>query len=292
VYPRAFHYVRATSVEQAVALLSEYGDEARPLAGGASLIPLMKLRLAAPTVLVDVGRLDALAGILRHDGHLTIGAVTHHVDVEDDAAAAAALPLLRDVAAGIGDAQVRNMGTIGGALAEADPAGDWGPALLAVGGSVRAVGPRGERLIPADAFFLDAYTTALAPDELLAEARFPLPGPRSGSAHLKFEVRAGDFAVANCSVAVTLDDAGHCAAIGVGLGGVGLRPEQVTAAEGLLRGQVPTPALVAAAAEAVRTCTDSFDDVRGSAAYRQHLGAVLFERALALALKRAQQGER
>src|SRR5581483_24911 len=149
VYPRAFHYVRATSLEHAVALLGEYGDEARPLAGGASLIPLLKLRLAAPTVLVDVGRLDALAGIARRDGHVAVGAVTRHVEVEDDAALAAALPLLHDVAAGIGDAQVRNMGTVGGGLAEADPAGDWGPALLAVGGSVRAVGPGGERVIPA-----------------------------------------------------------------------------------------------------------------------------------------------
>jgi len=287
VYPRAFHYVRATSLEHAVALLGEYGDEARPLAGGASLIPLLKLRLAAPTVLVDVGRLDALAGIARRDGHVAVGAVTRHVEVEDDAALAAALPLLHDVAAGIGDAQVRNMGTVGGGLAEADPAGDWGPALLAVGGSVRAVGPGGERVIPAAELFVDAYTTDLRPDELLTEVLFPLPGPRSGSAHLKFEVRAGDFAVANCSVAVTLDDAGRCVAIGIGLGGVGLRPERVGAAEALLRGQVPAPALVAEAAEAVRTCTDSFDDVRGSAAYRQHLGAVLFERALALALERA-----
>jgi aerobic carbon-monoxide dehydrogenase medium subunit len=291
VYPRAFQYVRATSVEQAIAVLREYGDEARPLAGGASLIPLMKLRLAAPTVLVDVGRLTALAGIAQRDGYLTIGALTHHADVEDDVAVGATLPLLRDVAACIGDTQVRNVGTVGGALAEADPAGDWGPALLAVGGSVRAVGPAGERVIAAEDFFVDAYTTALAPDELLTEARFPLPGPRSGSAHLKFEVRAGDFAVANCAVAVTLDAADCCAAVGIGLGGVGLRPERVAAAEALLRGQAPTPDRVAAAAEVVRTCTESFDDVRGSAAYRQHLGAALFKRALALALARA-AGER
>jgi aerobic carbon-monoxide dehydrogenase medium subunit len=287
VYPRAFQYVRAASVEHAVALLHQYGDEARPLAGGASLIPLMKLRLAAPAVVVDLGRLSALAGIARRDGYLAIGALTRHADVEDDAAVGAALPLLHDVAACIGDTQVRNVGTVGGALAEADPAGDWAPALLAAGGSMRAVGPAGDRLIPAEQFFVDAYTTALAPDELLTEARFPLPGPRSGSAHLKFEVRAGDFAVANCAVAVTLDAADLCAAVGIGLGGVGLRPERVTAAEAVLRGQTPTPARVAEAAAAVRTCTDSFDDVRGSAAYRQHLGAALFERALALALARA-----
>jgi carbon-monoxide dehydrogenase medium subunit len=289
VYPRAFQYVRAASVEHAVALLREYGDEARPLAGGASLIPLMKLRLAAPAVVVDIGRLTALEGITRRDGDLAIGALTRHADVEDDPAAGA-LPLLHDVAACIGDTQVRNVGTVGGALAEADPAGDWGPALLAAGGSVRAVGPTGDRLIPADELFVDAYTTALAPDELLTEARFPLPGPRSGSAHLKFEVRAGDFAVANCAVAVTLDSADRCAAVGIGLGGVGLRPERVTAAEAVLRGQAPTPDRVAAAAAAVRTCTESFDDVRGSAAYRQHLGAALFERALALALARAAGG--
>jgi len=291
VYPAAFHYARAASVQHAVALLREHGDEARLLAGGASLIPLMKLRLAAPTVLVDIGRLGELDGLAWRDGTLTIGALTRHADVADDPAVAEALPLLHDVARGIGDTQVRNMGTVGGALAEADPAGDWGPALLALEGSVRVVGPEGERRIAAADLFLDAYTTALAPDEVLLDAAFPVPGPRAGSAHLKFEVRAGDFAVANCAVAVTLDDADRCATIGIGLGGVGLRPERVTAAEALLRGQMPTPALVAAAAQAVMGCTESFDDVRGSAAYRQQLGGVLFERALALALRRA-RGER
>jgi aerobic carbon-monoxide dehydrogenase medium subunit len=291
VYPRAFHYVRATSVEHAVELLRGYGDEARLLAGGASLIPLMKLRLAAPTVLVDIGRLGELDGLAWRDGSLTIGALTRHADVADDAGLAGALPLLHDVAAGIGDTQVRNMGTIGGALAEADPAGDWAPALLALEGSVRVGGPDGERRIAATDLFVDAYTTALAPDEVLLDATFPRLAPRAGSAHLKFEVRAGDFAVANCSVAVTLDDAERCATIGIGLGGVGLRPERVAAAEAILRGQAPTPALVAAAAEAVTNCTESFDDVRGSAAYRQQLGGVLFERALALALRRA-RGER
>ncbi|HZR99814.1 MAG TPA: xanthine dehydrogenase family protein subunit M [Chloroflexota bacterium] len=291
MYPAAFHYARAASVQHAVALLREHGDEARLLAGGASLIPLMKLRLAAPTVLVDIGRLGELDGLAWRDGTLTIGALTRHADVADDPAVAEALPLLHDVARGIGDTQVRNMGTVGGALAEADPAGDWGPALLALEGSVRVVGPEGERRIAAADLFLDAYTTALAPDEVLLDAAFPVPGPRAGSAHLKFEVRAGDFAVANCAVAVTLDDADRCATIGIGLGGVGLRPERVTAAEALLRGQMPTPALVAAAAQAVMGCTESFDDVRGSAAYRQQLGGVLFERALALALRRA-RGER
>ena len=291
MYPRSFHYVRATSVEHAVAVLREYGDDARLLAGGASLIPLMKLRLAAPTVVVDIGRLDALDGMAWRDGYLAIGALTRHADVADDPAVARAVPLLHDVAAGVGDTQVRNVGTVGGSLAEADPAGDWGPALLALDGSVRVVGPAGERRLAASELFVDAYTTALAPDEVLVEAAFPVPGPRGGGAHLKFEVRAGDFAVANCSVAATLDDAGRCATIGIGLGGVGLRPERVTAAEALLQGQAPTPALIAEAAQAVSRCTDSFDDVRGSAAYRQQLGAVLFERALALALRRA-RGER
>src|SRR5262249_19161536 len=159
--------------------------------------------------------------------------------------------------------------------AEADPAGDWGPALLALDGSVRVVGPTGERRLAAGEFFVDALTTALAPDEVLLDATFPVPGPRAGSAHLKFEIRAGDFALANCRVAVRLDEAGRCAAIGIGLGGVGLRPERVTAAEALLRGQAPTAARVAEAAQAVTRCTESFDDVRGSAAYRQQLGSVL-----------------
>ncbi|HZU07218.1 MAG TPA: xanthine dehydrogenase family protein subunit M [Chloroflexota bacterium] len=287
MYPRAFRYQRATSVEHAVALLHQYGEEARLLAGGASLIPLMKLRLVNPSVLIDIGRLDTLAGRVWAGDRLVIGALVRHADVADDAEIAARLPLLRDVAAQIGDVQIRNMGTLGGALAETDPAGDWGPALLALGGMVHAMGPAGERTIAADDFFVDAYTTALAPDEVLVAVTFPLPAARAGSAHLKFEVRAGDFAVANCSVALTLDEAGRCATIGVGLGGVGLVPVRVVQAEALLRGEEPTPERIAEAAAAVRECTEGFDDVRGSAAYRQHLGAVLFERAMAVALRRA-----
>ncbi len=199
MYPRAFRYQRATSVEHAVALLHQYGEEARLLAGGASLIQLMKLRLVNPSVLIDIGRLDTLAGSVWAGDRLVIGALVRHADVADDAEIAARLPLLRDVAAQIGDVQIRNMGTLGGALAETDPAGDWGPALLALGGMVHAMGPAGERTIAADDFFVDAYTTALAPDEVLVAVTFPLPAARAGSAHLKFEVRAGDFAVANCS---------------------------------------------------------------------------------------------
>lgn len=287
MYPRAFRYARAQSVAEAVSLLRQYGEDARLLAGGASLIPLMKLRLASPAVLIDLGRLDELTTREWTDDGLLLGALVRHAEVADDPQIAAGLPLLRDAAGQIGDTQVRNVGTLGGALAEADPAGDWGPALLALDGTVRAVGLAGTRTIAAADFFVDAYTTALAPDEVLVDARFPLPGPRAGGAHLKFEVRAGDFAVANCSVALTLDTDGRCATIGIGLGGVGLQPVRVSAAEALLRGELPTPARVAEAAAAVRTCTESFDDVRGSAAYRQHLGAALFERALALALRRA-----
>src|SRR5919206_4335702 len=205
MYPKSFAYVRAESVAHAVDLLREYGDDARLLAGGASLIPLMKLRLANPSVLIDLARVPGLRGVRRVDGHLSIGALTRHVDLERSPDVP---PSMHDAAAHIGDAQVRNMGTLGGGIAECDPAGDWPPVLLALDGAVRVVGPAGSREIAARDLFLEAYTTALGPDEVLTEVVVPVD-PRLGSAHLKLERRAGDFAIANCSVAVRLES-GRC----------------------------------------------------------------------------------
>jgi xanthine dehydrogenase iron-sulfur cluster and FAD-binding subunit A len=270
-------------VAHAVDLLRDYGDDARLLAGGASLIPLMKLRLANPGVVIDLAGVPGLRGLRRDDGHVTVGALTRHVELERSPALP---PIVHDAAAHIGDTQVRNMGTIGGGIAECDPAGDWPPVLLALDGSVTVVGPTGAREIAAGELFLEAYTTALAPDEVLTEVRLPVDA-RLGTAHVKLERRAGDFAIANCSVAVRLDEAGACAEVRVALGGVGLVAQRVPAAETVLVGQQPTEALLEEAAAAVRGATESFDDVRASAAYRQHVGGVLFRRAFDLARSRA-----
>lgn len=291
MYPAQFDYHRAETLEEALELLAAHGQEARLLAGGASLLPLMKLRLANPALVVDIGRLPGLSHILERDGRLAIGALTRHVEVEDSDEIRRRLPILHDIASHIGDVQIRNMGTVGGSIAEVDPAGDWAPGLLALDASVRCVSKRGERTIAARELFVDAYTSALEPDEALTEALFPLPGQGSGGSHLKLERRAGDFAIACVSVQLTLDGDGRCSAIGVGLGGVGLAPLKVTAAEELLRGQQPTAELLEEAGRAVSTSTEGISDVRGSAEYRQHVAGVLFKRAFEAAAKRVKRTE-
>ena len=283
MYPKAFEYLRARSVEQAIELLVEHGEDARLLAGGASLIPLMKLRLANPAYVIDIARVPGLSGVRIENGAFVVGALTRHVAMERHAELTAALPVVHDAAAHIGDTQVRHMGTIGGGIAECDPAGDWPPVLLALDGTVRTRGPRGERTIRASELFVDAYTTALAPDEILTEVMLPI---QPAAAHVKLERRAGDFAIANCSVALTLDGE-RCSSVRIGLGGVGACPVRVPAAEALLEGEQPGEERLAAAQQVVVDATESFDDARGSADYRRHVGGVVFRRAFDLARQRA-----
>lgn len=289
MYPARFRYRRAETLEQALDLLAEHGPEARPLAGGASLVPLMKLRLAAPAVLVDVGHLAELRAV-HHDGEVGLGASVRHGEIAGEGELARRLPLLHDAAAGIGDTQIRNMGTVGGSLAEADPAGDWAPALLAASGSVRARSRRGERTLPAEQLFAGPFATALEPDELLTEVRFPSPPGRSGSAHVKFEVRAGDYALACCSVALELGDGGAVLRVGAALGAVGLLPVRLADAESVLSGREPDARAIEESVEAAgrqAAALESWDDARGNAEYRRHLAPVVFERALRQALLRA-----
>jgi carbon-monoxide dehydrogenase medium subunit len=287
MYPASFDYERPDTLEQILDLLSQHGSDAKLLAGGASLVPLMKLRLAMPGLVVDLGSLRELAGIERQNGDLVVRSLTRHVDVQDSSDVGSTFPLLHDLASQVGDPQIRNMGTVGGSIVECDPAGDWGPGLLALDATVRCVSKRGERTIPASSLFLDAYTTAVEHDEVVTEVRFPVPGPRSGGAHKKLERRVGDFAIANCSVQVTLDEEGRYQQIGIGVGGISLAPIKVTAAEELLAGQKPSETLLQEAARAVSECTESFSDIRGSAQYRKHVAGVLFRRALDAAERRA-----
>jgi carbon-monoxide dehydrogenase medium subunit len=289
MFPRAFHYHRAGSLREAAALLAELGSEAKLLAGGQSLIPLMKLRFASPAHLVDLNFVPGAAYVKGEGGGVRMGALASHADIEHSPAAAA-IPILHDCAAGIADVQIRNRGTIGGSLAEADPSGDWAPVLLTLGAEVRCLGPEGERSVPISKFFLDAYTSALGPHELISEIAVPAPPRGSGGAYLAFKRSAPVYASASAAVRLAMED-GVCRDAAIVLGAVGLTPVPATEAEAVLRNNQVTPKTIAAAAEAARAAADPQPDMRGSAAYKRQLVMALVKRALEAALRRA-RGER
>ena len=285
MYPSSFEYFRAGSLAHALELMAQYGDDARPLAGGQSLIPLMKLRLASPAVLVDLNPLDELAYVRQENGWLAMGALARHAEVEDSGLVRDHLPLAFDAVRLVGDAQVRNLGTVAGSLAEADPGGDWGPALLALGAEVTCHSTRGQRVVDATDLFRDFYSTDLAPDELLTEVRLRVPPAGSGGAYLKLERRAGDFAVVGVAVQVTVEDR-ICKDIGIGLAGAGATPIKPAAAEAALRGGKLDEASIAEAARCIDQAIDPPTDTRASAEYRREMVGVFFRRALAKALER------
>jgi len=274
VIPAAFDYRRASSVDEAVAFLSELGDDAKLLAGGHSLLPLMKLRLAAPSVLVDVGRIDGLAGIEAAGGQLRIGALARHHDVATSDVVRFAAPLLGTVAGQIGDPQVRHRGTVGGSIAHGDPASDLPAALLALRATLVARGPGGEREIAVDDFFTGFLETALAADEMLTEIRVPVTGGR-GWAFQKFNRRAQDWAIVG--VAAVLGDGSDAdAAPGVGLVNMGPTPLRAAGVEDALSSGASSAEAAARAADG----TEPYDDINASPDYRQHLARVLTRRAL------------
>lgn len=288
MYPAAFDYTVAESVDQAVALLQRTGEGARLLSGGQSLVPLMKLRLVRPTHVIDIGRIPGLAHV-REDapaGLLCIGALATHAQVGAAPVVREKLSLMAEAAGVIGDAQVRGWGTLGGALAEADPAGDWGPVVQALEGRVKCIGPAGTRVVDAASFFVDAYTTVLADDELVTEVQVPLPPPGSAGAYLKLERRAGDFAVASVAVQLDLDEVGRCRKAGVALGAAGLTPIKAVGAAEALRGQGVAPEVVDAAARLVVEAASPLADVRGSSDYKRAVCGVLFRKAVDIALRR------
>ncbi|MGH9861835.1 MAG: FAD binding domain-containing protein, partial [Candidatus Acidiferrales bacterium] len=280
------HYHRAGSLEEAVRLLAELGEEARLLAGGQSLIPLMKLRLASPQHLVDLNFVPDLSYMREDEEAVRFGALTRHVEIESSAATQQ-IPLLHDCAAGIADVQVRTRGTIGGSLAEADPSGDWAPVLLTLSTEVVSVSPAGERVIPLTQFITDAYTTVLAPAEVVREVVIQRPLPRSGGAYLGVKRSAPVYATASAAVQLTLEDGDLCREAGVALGAVGLTAIKATDAEAELRGQRLTAKTLEAAAEAAAAMADPQSDQRGSAAYKRNLVRVLVKRAAEIALRRA-----
>lgn len=283
--PPRFEYHRPGTLDEALRLLSDLGDDAKVLAGGQSLIPLLKLRLAAPGHLVDINRIEGLAGITQADGQVRIGALTRHHDLETSDLLRRAAPTVASAAPMIADPLVRNMGTIGGSLAHADPAGDLGSVMLSLGASVIARGAGGEREIAIGEFLVDTFTTSLRPDELVTEIRIPT-GPHTGGTYLKLERRVGDFATVGVAVTVTMND-GSIGRAGIGLTGVGLTNIHATAAEQALAGAPPGDDAFAAAGRLAAEASSPVSDVRGSADYKRHVVDVYVRRGLASAVETA-----
>jgi len=277
--PAAFDYIVPKTLPEATAELVKHGGEAKVLAGGHSLIPLMKLRLSTPSFLVDIGRIRDLSYIREEDGHVAIGALTTHHDIECSELLKNKLPLLTSAASQIGDPQVRNRGTIGGAAAHADPFGDFPACLLALDAEFTAVGPRGERSIAARDFFVDTFTSSLEPNEILREIRIPTPPPGSRGTYLKFSRRSQDWAIV--AVAAQVRVTGHeVTQVAVGLTGMGSRPIRASGVEQALRGKAGHDDELRAAAERAVDGTDPQQDLNGSPDYRRHLAQVLTRRAL------------
>ena len=267
-------------------MLQTYGGEAKLLAGGHSLLPLMKFRLATPAHLIDLGRIAGLRFISLEGSHAVIGAMATHWMIESSDVLKQELPVLPETAAQIGDLQVRNMGTIGGSLAHADPAADYPAAILALEAEMVAEGPRGRRTIAAADFFTGLYATALTPDEILVEVRTPNMAVRTGTAYLKFPHPASGFAVVGVAALVTLDAKKRCTRARVGVTGVAPLPYRANAVEDHLTGKTPTPETIAAAAESAAEGVDVNADIFASADYRRHLAKVFTKRAVQAAIER------
>jgi len=282
-----FEYTVATSLGEAVNLLQKHGGRAKIVAGGHSLIPMMKLRLAAPEFLIDIGRIPELSYVNKENGKIRIGALTTHYVIETSDAVARGCHALADAAGLIGDVQVRNKGTIGGSLSHADPAADYPASILALDATIVALGPKGERQIPASKFFVDMLTTALEPHEIVREIQISLRSGRTGSAYLKMAQKASGFAICGAAAVVELDGSGRLSNVGIGITGVGNHAFRATDTEKALNGQKPAPDLLKKACESAGKGIIALDDIHASANYRLDLARVFSRRALEAAIERA-----
>lgn len=285
--PPAFEYLRPTTLSQAIAFLQQYGDDAKILSGGQSLIPMMKLRLARPAYLIDINRISGLSYIKEEDGHLKIGGLTREAEVESSPLIRSKFPIILDTAHVIGDPQVRNLATVAGNLAHGDPANDHPATMLSLGAKIVATGTKGERVIPVEEFFLSLFTTALQPEEIVTEIRIPLPPRRSGGAYFKLERKVGDFATAAVAAQLTIDGNGVCQKVGIGLTNVGPTPLKARSAEDFLRGKRPDEANLRQAAQFASDEAQPTADLRGPAEYKKGLVKELTFRALSRAVERA-----
>ena len=288
MYPARFDYVAPTTVDEVLAVLAERGDDAKVLAGGQSLIPMMKLRFAFPDVLVDVNRVPGLDYIDDADGQLRVGALVRHNDVVASDVVGRVNHTMAAAAPWISDPIVRNVGTVGGSVAHADPLGDWASVMLACGADVVARGTSGERVIPMADFITGPFTTVLEPTELLTELRVPKYTGRGGGAYLKLERKVSDYATAAVATHLDLDGGGNIANAGIALTSVAPNNVKAVEAEQALIGQAPSEALFAEAAQLAARAADPRGDERGSAEYKREVVRIFTQRGLTKALALAQ----
>jgi carbon-monoxide dehydrogenase medium subunit len=284
--PAAFDYLAPRTLEEAMRALAAHGEDAKLLAGGHSLLPLLKLRLAHPKLLIDLGKISGLSGISQQKDKIVIGALATHYQIESSELLKKSCPLLPETAREIGDVQVRNRGTIGGSLAHADPSADWPAAILALGGELKLCGPKGERWLEAEQFFVGPMTTVIEPDEILTEIRVPVLQRRSGGAYLKMAQQASGFAIVGIAVALGVDAKGRCEEIGIGVTGLGDKPFRARALEERLRGNKLTGKLIEATAAQVAEGIEPLEDLHASAPFRAQLARVYATRAIQRAAKR------
>ncbi len=289
--PPSFEYHAPTTVAETVSLLRQYGDAAKVLAGGQSLMPLLNFRLARPAAVVDINGVDGLDYLRRENGWLSVGALVRQRTAEMSALVSESCPLLSEALPLIGHFQIRNRGTIAGSLAHADPAAELGAVALALGAELKIEGPRGGRLVPAEQFFVSYLTTALAADELLVEVRFPTARPRAGYAFVEFARRHGDFALVGAAAVVNGDGSGRCADVRLAFTGVGPIPVLITDREGILKGEPLEARAIKAFAERAAASLETDSDIHASAEYRRELSCVLAERALRAAAARSAKGD-
>jgi aerobic carbon-monoxide dehydrogenase medium subunit len=290
VYPASFEYLAPTTVEEVVSLLAERGDDAKVLAGGQSLIPLLKLRVAAIESVIDINGVAGLDTMAAGDDGLRIGALVRHRTCETSELLRGRYRLLADAARLVADPIVRNRGTVCGSLAHADPQGDWGAVMLAARGEAVVQGPDGERTIGIDDLIVGPFTNSLAAGEVITEVRVPDPGPRTSGTYLKLERKVGDFATAAVAVQVTLSN-GSIGEAGIGLTGVGGTNIRATAAEAALRGAEATDDVIAEAGRLAAEAAEPQADNRGTVEYKRSLVRVFTERGLKTAIAAARAGE-
>lgn len=287
MFPSTFNYVRPGTLREAVQFLNEHKDDAKILAGGQSLIPMLKLRLAAPEYLVDIGRLPELKTIVEDNGVLNIGSLIRHADLEASDLITRFCPLLAETAAEIGDVQVRNRGTFGGSLAHADPSADFPAAVLALDARLLATGPDGHRTMLAEKFFTDIMTTALRPNEILTSIEVPKLAPRTGCAYVKMHQQASGFAIVGVASLMTLDAKGKVEEIRIGITGVGPFAYRARRVEEGLRGKAPGAKEIADASQLAAQGVEPLSDIHASSAYRREMAAVYTRRSLEKAAQRA-----
>lgn len=284
--PAAFDYVTPRTLDEAISTLATHGEDAKLLAGGHSLLPLLKLRLANPKVVIDLGRISGLNGISQQGDKILVGALATHYQIESSQLLKKSCPLLPETAREIGDVQVRNRGTIGGSLTHADPGADWPAAILALGGELTIRGPNGKRQLAADGFFVGPMTTAIEPNEILTEICLPVTQRRSSSAYLKIAQQASGFAIVGVAVSLRVDAKDRCENIGIGLTGLGDKPFRARKVEDRLRDNKLTAKLIEASAAHVADGIDPLEDLHASAQFRAHLARVYTARAIQQAAKK------